>query len=168
MFGGLVSPFSEPTANETAHSRLHVKLSEYGGKLLNATFYDAQGSTLYKPGDDILALHSKPPLGQCTPTIHLAGYWFDSTKQGPLVYLSSITLLQPDVNPGEDAAPMISELLKSPGGTVTRRPLLFNNEAAEISDIGATDTKWRRHASSSSSGRMDQLKAEDKFLNFTF
>lgn len=167
MFGGLVSPFTEPTVSEAAHSRLHVKISEYGGKLLNTTFFEADGGTKYKPGDEILTIYSKPPLGLCTPTIHLAGYWFDSTKQGPLLFLSTTTSLLHDIDPSEGAAPTISELLKSPGGSVTRRLFRYSAAAAEVADTGTS--KWRRRASSTSStpDRTGQLKAEDGFLNLS-
>ena len=70
-----------------------TQLSEYHGLLMSSSFcnvHDKAGEKyMYGPGDKILSLHARPPLGPCSPTVHLMGYWFDKTKFGPLIYLHS-------------------------------------------------------------------------------
>lgn len=44
----------------------------------------------FGPGDAMLSLAAKPPIGECIPCVHLMGLWHDKTKFGPLVYLSSL------------------------------------------------------------------------------
>ena len=56
-------------------------------------FTDEHGEIIYGPGDDVLRLHQKAPLGTCAVTLHLMGYWYDSTKQGPLLCLSKLSRL---------------------------------------------------------------------------
>lgn len=135
MFGGVATPFSEPLKNEDAHSRFHIKIAECGGKLLNSTFYKADGEIAFKPGDDLLLALSQLELGHCALTIHMAGYWYDSTKQGPLIFLSTLRASNRDGDEGSDAAtPEITEMLKSPGGSVTRRcrQFLYGEASPEL------------------------------------
>ena len=73
-----------------------------------------------------------PRLGACAVTIHMAGYWYDKTKQGPLLYLMSASALDKKKKTRVDEAEIqIDELLKSPGGTVTRRSFtrVMNDES---------------------------------------
>ena len=122
MNGGFVSPFSEPLLSEKGHARVHVKISEMGGRLMHTTFCDVKGDALYQPGDEVLNLHDKPLLGPCSPTVHMAGYWHDETMQGPLLYLTGVNAISKSLQSELiNEAPMISELLKSPGGTISRR-----------------------------------------------
>ena len=132
MHGGYVSPFSEPLAGEVGHARVHVKISEMGGRLLHTNFFDEKGAVLYKPGDEMLDVHHRPLLGACAVTIHMAGYWYDKTKQGPLLYLMWASALDKKKKTRVDEAEIqIDELLKSPGGTVTRRSFtrVMNDES---------------------------------------
>ena len=74
---------------------------------------------LFKPGDEMLNLHAKPLLGSCAPTIHLAGYWYDKTKQGPLLYLSHFKQHRrepspPWMTPGRALAPAAAACSESP------------------------------------------------------
>ena len=89
---------------------------------MHTTFCDVKGDTLYQPGDEVLNLHRKPLLGPCSPTVHMAGYWHDETMQGPLLYLTGVNAISKSLQSELiNEAPMISELLKSPGGTISRR-----------------------------------------------
>ena len=93
---GYICPFSEPRAHEArmgAHSRLHVQISEYCGKVLNTTVCDSEKNVLYQPGDKLVDIYQKVPLGPCTVSIHMMGYWYDLTKQGPLLYLAELCTL---------------------------------------------------------------------------
>lgn len=88
--GAFVSPFAEPTSAEKhtgARARLYAKVSEYFGRMLHSSFVDNTGAAIHLPGDEVLKVHAKPPLGVCSPTLHLMGYWHDKTKYGPLIYL---------------------------------------------------------------------------------
>lgn len=154
MFGGFVSPFSTPTVYEAAHTRLHIKVSDYCGKLMHTTFCDAQGDVLFSPGDDILHLHAKPKLGLCSLTVHLAGYWYDCTKQGPLLYLAEVHALGKEADPGLNLPPTISE--QSPGGTVFRRELK-ELDAPKAAQENSHFTEWQAH---SATKRMEDIKRE--------
>mmetsp|Transcript_25453 Transcript_25453/g.54109 ORF Transcript_25453/g.54109 Transcript_25453/m.54109 type:complete len:462 (+) Transcript_25453:29-1414(+) len=100
-----VSPLRESSRCERDNgvaAKLLVKLSEYQGLLLSSTFCDVWGTEaskrMYGPGDDILSLYSSPPVGPCIPTVHFMGYWYDKTKCGPLIYLSTTSQIDdPDL-----------------------------------------------------------------------
>lgn len=134
MNGAFVSPFSESAAREQPFAHVQVKISEFCGKLLHTTFADPKGEVLFRPGDDMLSLKPKELLGPCSVTIHLAGYWHDETKQGPLLYLTNVSMLDASKvgepcgseeveeleppPPPLSLPPSVHEMLKSPGGTV--------------------------------------------------
>ena len=93
---GYISPFSDPLPHELragAHARVSFQISEYHGKMLHSTFLTSDGGILFGPGDELLDVHQKPPLGACSVVVHLMGYWYDKTRQGPLLYLTEISLL---------------------------------------------------------------------------
>lgn len=56
-----------------------AQVSECSRRLTNSGF-GAPGGQIFKPGDDILDVHKRPPLGPCTATVHLMGFWYDKTK----------------------------------------------------------------------------------------
>ena len=70
---------------------------------MSSSFCDVNGQStdkyMYGPGDKILSLHARPPLGSCSPTLHFMGYWWDQTKFGPLVYLNSTNLVNEPKSP---------------------------------------------------------------------
>ena len=123
MHSAFVSPFSEPLISENGHTRVHVKISEYSGMMTSTTFYDETGGKIFAPGDQIVDLTEKPKrlLGSCSPTIHMAGYWHDETKQGPLLYLTSVSALSVEArNELLRGVPIISEVQQNQDGTVSR------------------------------------------------
>lgn len=136
MHGGYVSPFSQPLEGEEGHVRLSVKVSEFDGKLTHTTFSGKNGEVLHKAGDSVVGLHAKPLLGACSPTIHMAGYWYDQTKQGPLLYLTSVCAIDKGADKEilVDEPPIINELIKSPGGTQSRRTFTspIKNDSPEM------------------------------------
>ena len=85
------SPIKTPTPPPVPR-----QLSEYHGLLMSSSFCDVnrEGETAYGPGDKILKLHARPPLGPCSPTVHFMGYWHDKTKFGPLIYLLNTNLVK--------------------------------------------------------------------------
>ena len=97
---GNISPFTEPLQHEArkgAHMRLSVKISEYCGKMMQTTIFNAEDEVIFSAGHELLHLHEKPPLGPCAVSIHLMGYWYDLTKQGPLLYLTKLASFAKDV-----------------------------------------------------------------------
>lgn len=91
---GYISPFSEPLQHEVrkgAYARVSVQISEYCGKVMHTTFTNEDDEVEHGPGDELLDVYQKAPLGLCAATIHLMGYWYDLTKQGPLLYLTKLT-----------------------------------------------------------------------------
>ena len=106
---GNISPFTEPLQHEArkgAHMRLSVKISEYCGKMMQTTIFNAQDEMIFSAGHELLHLHEKPPLGPCAVSIHLMGYWYDLTKQGPLLYLTKLASFAKDV-PSTPPSPLL-------------------------------------------------------------
>lgn len=67
----------------------------------------------------MLDLQAKPLVGPCSPTIHLAGYWYDTTKQGPLLYLTELAQLDHALSC--PPSPKLSKAWMSPGGSLHAR-----------------------------------------------
>jgi hypothetical protein len=82
---------------------------------MHTTFCEADGEVIFRPGDEVLDVKAKSFLGPCSATIHLAGYWCDQTKQGPLLYLTKLAML--DAKDDKEMEATVSEVFKSPGGT---------------------------------------------------
>ena len=145
MHGGFVSPFSELRASDTqgGHVRVHVKIAECDGIILGTTLYDEKGEVMFKPGDQIASLHAKPLLGACSPTIHMAGYWYDQTKQGPLLYLRSVAALPASAATKEqlDEPPIISAECQTPKGSIRRKSYLspIKNDTPGSNPVGLED-----------------------------
>lgn len=91
---------------------------------MHTTFVDASGRAILVPGDDLLDLMHKPPLGPCSTTIHLMGYWYDRTKQGALLYLTDV--VRHNASPSESMplpesiAPIPPCVSTSPSAAITR------------------------------------------------
>ena len=120
---GYISPFSDPLPHELragAHARVAFQMSEYLGKMLHSSFLSPDGELLFGPGDELLDVHQKPPLGPCSAVVHMMGYWYDRTKQGPLLYLTEVGMLTriPNVSPVQPTLEAVQP--RSPAGSPNR------------------------------------------------
>lgn len=74
-----------PTTSSFDHSFTNLpghcgwQVSECSRRLMHSGFR-SPGVKLFNPGDDIIDLYEKPPVGPCTATVHLMGFWYDKTK----------------------------------------------------------------------------------------